>query len=111
MKAWDGEGSSNTLPIMLSATTDKSRIDQNWWQSSNYVEDGSYVRLKNLQLGYTLRPKSTKSNTSLRLYLSIQNLFIITKYSGIDPEIPGNGIDCGQYPQPRTFMLGANINF
>lgn len=111
MKAWDGEGTSNTLPIILSATTDKSRIDQNWWQSNNYIEDGSYFRLKNLQFGYTIKPQSAKANNSFRLYLSIQNLFIITKYSGIDPEIPGNGIDCGQYPQPRTFMLGANINF
>ncbi len=111
MEAWDGEGSSNTLPVILSATTDKSRIDQNWWQSSNYIEDGSYFRLKNLQLGYTIKPNSAKAKSSFRLYVSIQNLFIITKYSGIDPEIPGNGIDCGQYPQPRTFMLGANINF
>lgn len=111
MNAWDGEGSSNSVPIMLAGTTDKSRIDKNWWQSSNYIEDGSYFRMKNLQLGYTIKSKKAASKTSFRVYLTIQNLFTITNYSGIDPEIPDNGIDRGQYPQPRTFMLGANFNF
>lgn len=111
MAAWDGEGSSNTIPIMLANTADNSRISQNWWQSTNYIEDGSYLRLKNLQIGYTFKFKVQKLAPSVRIYLSAQNLLTITKYSGIDPEIPDNGIDRGQYPQPRTFMLGANINF
>ncbi len=111
MAAWDGEGTSNTIPIMLAYTADASRITQNWWQSTNYVEDGSYLRLKSLQLGYTFNFKVDKYSPSVRVYFSTQNLFTITKYSGIDPEIPDNGVDCGQYPQPRTFMLGVNINF
>ncbi len=111
MTAWDGEGTSNTVPIMIAQSAENSRISQNWWQSTNYIEDGSYVRLKNLQLGYTFKTKIKKLSPSFRVFLSAQNLFTITGYSGIDPEIPDNGIDRGQYPQPRTFMIGANINF
>ena len=111
MTGWDGEGSTNSMPIMLANTADNSRIGKNWWQSTNYIEDGSYLRLKNLQIGYTFNFKVQKLAPSIRVYFSAQNLFTITGYSGIDPEIPDNGIDRGQYPQPRTFMLGANINF
>ena len=111
MTGWDGEGSTDTVPIMLANAADNSRISRNWWQSTNYVEDGSYLRLKSLQIGYTFNFKIQKLAPSIRVYFSAQNLFTITGYSGIDPEIPDNGIDRGQYPQPRTFMLGANINF
>lgn len=111
MAAWDGPGTSDTIPVMLAQSTDNSRISQNWWQSTNYVEDGSYLRLKNLQIGYTFNTAAKAFSSSIRVYLSAQNLLTFTRYSGIDPEIPDNGIDRGQYPQPRTFMLGANINF
>ena len=111
MTGWDGEGSTNSVPIMLANTADNSRIGKNWWQSTNYIEDGSYLRLKNLQIGYTFNFKVQKLVPSIRVYFSAQNLFTIPGYSGIDPELPDNGIDRGQYPQPRTFMLGANINF
>lgn len=110
-KAWSGDGSSNEYPILLSATSDKSRIDRNWRQSDFYVENGSYLRLKTLQIGYNFKPVIGDVETGIRLYVSMQNLFTITGYSGVDPEIPDNGIDRGQYPQPRTFMIGANINF
>ena len=75
-----------------------------------YIEDGSYLRLKNLQLGYTFKTNISKSTQSFRVYFAAQNLLTLTKYSGLDPEIPGNGIDRGQYPQPKTFMLGVNVN-
>lgn len=108
---WNGEGSTNSHPITLSYDSDDARNSQNWWQSTMYVEDGSYFRLKNLQLGYTFEPKSSKTfKPSFRVYLSAQNLLTFTKYSGFDPEIPDNGVDAGQYPQPRTFVIGLNIN-
>lgn len=76
-----------------------------------YIEDGSYIRLKNIQFGYTFKPRIQSFTPSIRVYLAAQNLLTITKYSGVDPEIPDNGVDRGQYPQPRTLLLGANINF
>ena len=83
------------------------------------MEDGSYLRLKNLQIGYSL-PKSVISKLKIdkfRLYLSAQNLLTITDYSGLDPEIGATqgaldlGIDRGFYPQSRTFLGGVNITF
>lgn len=106
---WSKEGSTNSRPISLAYDSDDARNSQNWWQSTMYVENGSYFRLKNLQLGYTFNFKA-KRNPSLRLYLSAQNLLTLTKYSGFDPEISDNGVDAGQYPQPRTFVIGVNIN-
>jgi len=87
--------------------------------SDFYVEDAGYLRLKTLQLGYSLpdfiieRAKLSKA----RFYVSVDNLFTLTEYSGLDPEIGaygGNlniGIDRGFYPQARTFRVGANISF
>ena len=98
------------LPITLAGSRDAARNNQNWWQSTMYVEDGSYFRLKNLQLGYTIKPAFLARNQSLRVYFSVQNLVTFTRYSGLDPEIPGNGIDRGQYPQPRAFIFGVNVN-
>ena len=110
MKGWDGEGSTNEWPIMLANSSDKARNTFNWSQSSFYIEDGSYVRLKNFQLGYNFKPNLIGRKSNMRIYFSAQNLLTFTKYSGIDPEIPDNGIDRGQYPQPLTLMLGVNIN-
>jgi hypothetical protein len=86
--------------------------------SDRYVEDGSYLRLKNLQIGYTL-PKSLISKWHLnnaRIFLASDNLLTITNYTGFDPEVadyygdPGNyGLDVGNYPQARTFRLGLNV--
>lgn len=80
--------------------------------SSRYVESGSYLRLKNVQIGYTLPARWTEKikMSRCRIYLSGSNLFTLTKYSGYDPEV-GGGVDYGNYPQSRTFMLGVNINF
>lgn len=80
--------------------------------SSRFVESGAYLRLKNLQLGYTL-PKSVTMKAGIsrcRFYISANNLFTITPYTGYDPEV-GSGVDYGNYPQSRTIMVGANLNF
>lgn len=80
--------------------------------SSRFVEDGSYFRLKNLQIGYTLPKNITQKFhcSRLRFYFTATNLFTITKYSGYDPEV-GSGVDYGNYPQSRTFTFGLNANF
>lgn len=109
-KGWSGEGSTNSTPITLAYSKDDTRNNQNWWQSTMYVEDGSYFRLKNIQLGYTLNRKIGGTSRSFRFYFSAQNLLTITKYSGLDPEISDGGVDRGQYPQPRTFLFGVNVN-
>ena len=84
--------------------------------SDRFVEDGSYLKCKSIVLGYTLPAKLTDKAhiNSLRLYVNASNPFVITKYSGMDPEIgswdPLNaGVDGGYYPQPRVFTFGANI--
>lgn len=116
---WTGEGSSNTQP--RPSWTAKSN---NARPSSRFLEDGSYVRLKNLQLGYTI-PKETLAGLGMeqvRVYLSGTNLLTFTKYSGLDPEMTVSdnargegdtaaGIDWGTYPSAMTIMLGLNINF
>ncbi len=110
---WSGKGSTNDRPITLAYDADDARNSQNWWQSTMYIEDGSYFRMKNLQIGYTIEPKFSSSATvkpSFRIYFSAQNLLTFTKYSGFDPEVSDNGVDAGQYPQPRTFVFGLNIN-
>lgn len=76
------------------------------------MEDGSYLRLKNVQIGYTF-PKKWMSKAHierLRLYVTASNLFTITGYSGYDPEV-GSGTDYGNYPQSRTFTFGLNATF
>lgn len=80
--------------------------------SSRYVESGAYLRLKNVQLGYTLPSVWTEKirMCRCRIYVSGSNLLTFTKYTGYDPEV-GGGVDYGNYPQSRTLMLGVNINF
>ena len=80
--------------------------------NSRYIENGAYLRLKNLQIGYTLPVKVVKKAniSNCRLYISVNNLLTFTHYTGYDPEISG-GVDYGNYPQSRTFTIGANINF
>jgi hypothetical protein len=77
------------------------------------VEDGSFVRLKNVTLGYTL-PASLLSRISskqIRLYVTGQNLITLTHYTGFDPEVSASGVDLGIYPQARVFTGGVNIGF
>lgn len=109
--------------------TDIARAGQNYGTAANlrasswYVENGAYARLRNLTLGYTVPAKSINTFTSkvvssLRLYVTAQNLLTITNYSGYDPEVVGSGnfifgrgIDTGQVPQARTFILGLQAGF
>ena len=98
--------------------TDLHRVDAedsngNFRVSDFYVEDGSYLRLKNIQLGYTLpvRISQRAHIQKFRIWLGAQNLFTWTNYSGLDPEVGGWGIDCGIYPQPRVYMAGVNVEF
>lgn len=106
---WTGPGTSNKIPRL-------SNGDANNWQSSDlYIYDGSYFRLKNITLGYTL-PKSLTSKIlidKLRFFVSAENLLTFTKYHGFDPEIASGGtslgVDYGVYPQARTWTIGFNI--
>lgn len=103
-KAWHGEGTSNSVP-RLSATD----YNQNFSKfSSYYIEDGSFLRLKNLQLGYTL--KNISSFRKIRAYLSVQNLFTLTKYTGVEPEV-SHGFGSWNYPVLRTYTAGINITY
>ncbi|OQA48817.1 MAG: TonB dependent receptor [Bacteroidetes bacterium ADurb.Bin302] len=80
--------------------------------SSRFIEDGSYLRLKNVTLGYTLPKRITQKAkiNRVRFYVTANNLLTLTKYSGYDPEV-GGGVDYGNYPQSRTFMFGLNLDF
>ena len=98
--------------------TDLHRFDyyaenKNLRVSDFYIENGSYLRLKNIQLGYTLKPYlSNRLHISdFRIYIAAQNLLTFTHYSGMDPEVGGWGIDCGIYPQPRVWYAGISIGF
>jgi len=105
LNTWHGEGTSNTIPRSTFNDNGSSRV------SSIFVEDASYLRLKNLEIGYTLLSIFGKSNASLknvRIYVSAQNLFTLTKYTGLDPESV-NIMDQGTYPQSKAFLFGINI--
>ncbi|MDD2797177.1 MAG: TonB-dependent receptor [Bacteroidales bacterium] len=112
LNRWIGEGTSNTYPRVT--TTD---LNKNFTRpSSFFVQDGSFVRLKNLTLGYNFKGLQKYMIQSLKLYVSATNLFTLTKYNGLDPEIGSysvlsSGIDYGVYPQPRTYTVGASISF
>jgi hypothetical protein len=81
------------------------------------VEDGSFVKIKDVQLGYTLPSNLIKRMgvSKIRLYAQVKNAFTFTKYSGFDPEISGGifdtGIDRGSYPQARTWSFGVDVKF
>lgn len=80
--------------------------------SDIYLENGSFLRMDNITLGYTFdRPIKKFASNSIRIWAGMQNVFLLTNYSGLDPELAGNGIDNTNYPRPRTFLLGANIKF
>lgn len=114
-KAWDGEGTSYDIPRLS-----YNDLNLNYQRvSSFYVEDGSYLRCKLLQIGYTL-PKQWVGGANLRISFSAQNPFTITGYSGMDPERPmlnadgsviETGIDNVAYPNPRTFLFGIDFKF
>lgn len=103
---WVGEGSSNTMPRAVFNDPNKnSRI------SSRFLEDGSYLRIKNITMGYSF-PEVWLSRyrvQQIRIYASAQNLLTFTNYSGFDPEVPYNGVDYNVYPVTRVLSLGLNI--
>lgn len=101
LNSWNGEGTSNTLPRLTFNNNGGGQV------SSVFVEDASYVRLKNIELGYTFDIKKAGFK-NIRLYASGQNLFTITDYSGLDPESTSL-IDKGTYPQSKAFILGLKI--
>jgi len=101
LNAWDGEGSSNTMPRLTFNPNGSERI------SSVMVEDASYLRLKNLEIGYTF-DKKFKTVDNLRVYVSGQNLLTWTDYSGLDPESTLLK-DQGTYPQMTSVILGVKI--
>ncbi|CAN5822688.1 TonB-dependent receptor [soil metagenome] len=86
-------------------------FDNNQYLSDYYIENASFLRLDNINLGYNVG-KIFHDNASLRIAASVQNVFIITKYTGLDPENASDtGVDNNIYPRPRTFSLGLNLDF
>ena len=111
LNRWTGEGTSNKYPIL------RAGDNTNWQVSDLYIVDGSYLRLKNISLGYTL-PRSLTRQISierLRFFVMAENLVTWTKYWGFDPEISSGGkslgIDKGVYPQARIWTVGLNLTF
>jgi TonB-linked SusC/RagA family outer membrane protein len=117
-QSWTGPGTSNQFPLL--SWTDGSN---NKMPSTRFLESGSYLKLKNVQLGYSLGKNTLKSLgvSAVRVYVSGQNLLTFTKYTGLDPEQYNNsnngstvtavGIDWGTYPSARTITVGVNANF
>jgi TonB-linked SusC/RagA family outer membrane protein len=110
LDAWSPQNPGGKVPII--STTD---ANGNFNASDFYIEDGSYLRIRNVTLGYSL-PKSITNKLktgAVRIYGTANNLFTITNYSGFDPEIgmDNNGLDVGRYPQARSFILGLSLTF
>jgi len=111
LSRWTGEGTSNDFPRLTDSDPNGNFSNM----SDFYLEDGSYLRLKVVQLGYTLpgRIMSKAGVTRFRIYVTGENLLTLTKYTGYDPEVGGGifGIDKGQYPQARSIIGGVQITF
>ncbi|MGV3559364.1 SusC/RagA family TonB-linked outer membrane protein [Larkinella arboricola] len=123
LNAWTPTNTNTDVPRAISGDP-----NNNSRTSDRFIESGSYMRVKNLSIGYTI-PANVLSRltvntlTKARIYVSSQNLLTFTKYTGLDPEVGvngsagdaskllTNGIDYGQYPQPRTLLIGLNIGF
>lgn len=108
LNRWHGEGTSNSMPRAVYGDP-----NQNTRMSDRYVENGSYLRLKNISLSYNF-PKQWLKRMMIenaRLTLSCENVATLTGYSGFDPEVDINGIDSNRYPISRTFHVGLNFNF
>jgi hypothetical protein len=117
LNAWSSTNMINNGPPILTV----SNTSNDTRPSSYFVESGAYARLKTIQIGYTfLNP--FKKSSSIRVYLQAQNLFTITKYSGMDPEVGLQnyndtnsnldiGVDRGIYPASRIFLIGVNAKF
>jgi TonB-linked SusC/RagA family outer membrane protein len=115
---WTPNNTNTNDPRIGVATNDQGLVDNARFNSDRWLEDGSYVRLRNLQIGYSLDDKFFEKikMTGVRLYATGQNLFTITNYSGMDPDVQGNGIlergvDNGNWPSSRIFAIGLNVEF
>jgi len=117
LNSWTGPGTSNTLP-----RNSYDAPTSNRFFSTDYIENGAFLRLRNVQLGYNFPSKiaSKLSASSLRVYVSAQNLFTITEYSGYDPEVGSAqigtrvqtaGVDFGRFPRARMLSAGFNVQF
>jgi hypothetical protein len=117
MQRWHGEGTSNSMPRMTNESA-----NQNYRTSDRFVESGNYLSLRNATLGYTIPSKvwGHSGVSDVRVYATGQNVFVITKYKGLNPELgypvsgDGNrqrGVDVATYPQARSFVFGATLNF
>lgn len=107
LESWHGEGTSNTVPRSTFQDNGSSKT------SDIFVEDASYLRLKNLEIGYSFTSLLKRTNTGIknvRLYVSTQNLFTVTNYTGLDPEST-DIYDQGTYPQSRALLFGVNVQF
>ncbi len=111
LERWTGEGTSNRIPRV-------TETNINWQFSDLYIQDGDYLRISNITIGYDFAKLiNLKAISQARLYFQVQNAFTFTKYDGMDPEIGYgtsdwvSGIDLGYYPRPRTFLVGVNLKF
>jgi hypothetical protein len=112
-ESWSPSNTGGTTP----KASNKSNFSNNTQSVSYYIEDGSYLRMKNLQLGYNF-PESVLNSltfTNLRIYLQGVNLFTSTNYTGLDPELGGDdrdfGVDRGNYPNVKQYIFGINLGF
>ena len=113
MARWTGPGTSFDEPRVTFVDSNNNNR-----ASDRYIEDGSYLRIKNIQIGYSLPNSFTEvwGFDEVRTYFQVKNALTLTDYSGYDPEISvggvlNTGIDYGTYPQPRIWSLGLNIKF
>lgn len=109
LEAWSPSNTDTDIPRLTLIDENHNYSTESDW----YLEDGSYLRLKQFSLGYTLPVRVTNflGGAGIRLFATGQNLLTFTKYKGFDPEVGENGLDMLKYPQARTIMLGANLNF
>lgn len=109
---WTGPGTTNDAQDPRYTFTDPN---DNARVSDRYIQDGSFAKIKNLVLGYTLPQSLLGQRRSLRIYAQVRNAYTFTKYTGFDPEISGgimgSGVDYGQYPQARVMLLGLDFKF
>ena len=115
---WTPTNTNTSDPRIGVATNDQGLVDNARFSSDRWLEDGSYLRLRNVQFGYSFNDDILKKikMTGLRVYATGQNLFTITKYSGLDPDVQGNGIlergvDNGNWPSSRIIAFGVNLEF
>ena len=119
LKAWTPTNTNTNIPRAISGDP-----NQNSRTSNRFLEDGSYLRLKNLMIGYTIPATSLQKYSkgvvkNFRVYFSAQNLLTLTGYTGYDPEVGNrtpnssltNGIDFAVYPQPKAFQFGIQAGF